>query len=71
MSCRNVKQELFDMYCEELKDEQGYSICMLYGYPQQIRDYTFHHIDPKRKGGVGTVDNGALLCKWEHNKFNL
>lgn len=32
---------------------------------------TFHHINPKNKGGKTTIENGALLTKRAHRDLNI
>lgn len=32
---------------------------------------TLHHIEPVRDGGATTVENGALITRQEHDRFNI
>lgn len=47
-------------------------MCFLQGIIHKKKNpLTYHHIVPKRQGGKGSIENGALLCRIEHDMFNI
>lgn len=44
--------------------------CWLNGKLTKKNPLTLHHIKPIKKGGKTTIDNGALLSKSMHERFN-
>lgn len=57
-----LKIKIYDKYnLDDLRyDFMGY-------YFNNIKELTYHHIQPKNLGGKTTFDNGALLIRPSHN----
>ena len=47
-----------------------YNICFLGGTVCNQNPYTLHHIIPVRDGGKTSEQNGALLCRLQHDMLN-
>lgn len=62
MKNKFVKDQLIALY--------GYK-CWLLGEVSKRNKLTLHHIKPVRENGATTIDNGALLTREMHDRFNI
>ncbi len=63
MKNKDILYEMFEIYGNPTVDWMGFEVT-------KHNKITYHHITEARRGGLETIENGALLTKGAHSKLH-